>query len=186
MKHKSYLCSPADFNGILVWAQASAWPRFIPFLAYHLSQPRCVSAPYRPYSRSSPRCLALSQDKGSRATGPFASFWGEESLPLRIDVGAIFPIPQAAIDGRDMKKLVFSFMCVSHSVPKSFCPVHIAGDQAGCIVAWSTKLAMHPRIWKWDAISTYLLKTAVYAVTPLCLFCFHGGSSHDIPQNRFP
>ena len=31
-----------------------------------------------------------------------------------------------------------------------------AGDQAGYIVAWSTKLAMYPRIWKWDAISTYL------------------------------
>ena len=30
------------------------------------------------------------------------------------------------------------------------------------------------------------LKTVVYAVTPLFLFCFHGGSSHDIPQNRFP
>ena len=47
------------------------------------------------------------------------------------------------------------------------------------------KLAMHPRIWKWDAISTYLLKTAVYAVTPLVLFCFHGGSSHDIPKTGF-
>ena len=33
-----------------------------------------------------------------------------------------------------------------------------AGDQAGYIVAWSTKLAMYPRIWKWDVISTYLLK----------------------------
>ena len=31
-----------------------------------------------------------------------------------------------------------------------------AGDQAGYIVAWSTKLAMYPRIWKWDAISTHL------------------------------
>ena len=31
-----------------------------------------------------------------------------------------------------------------------------AGGQAGYIVAWSTKLAMYPRIWKWDAISTYL------------------------------
>ena len=29
---------------------------------------------------------------------------------------------------------------------------------------------MHPRIWKWDAISTYLLKTVVYAVTPLSFF----------------
>ena len=76
-----------------------------------------------------------------------------------------------------------SSKCVSHSVPKSFPQ---AGDQAGCIVAWSTKLATHSRIWKWDAISTYLLKTVVYAVTLLFLFCFHGGSSHDIPQNRFP
>ena len=33
---------------------------------------------------------------------------------------------------------------------------------------------------------TYLLKTVVYAVTPLFPFCFHGGSAHDIPQNRFP
>ena len=31
-----------------------------------------------------------------------------------------------------------------------------AGGQAGYIVAWSTKLAMYLRIWKWDAISTYL------------------------------
>ena len=61
-------------------------------------------------------------------------------------------------------------VCVSHSVPKSFPQ---AGDQAGCIVAWSTKLAMHPRIWKWDAMSTYLLKTVVYAVTPLFLFVPH-------------
>ena len=34
--------------------------------------------------------------------------------------------------------------------------LYSAGDQAGYIVAWSTKLAMYPRIWKWDAISTYL------------------------------
>ena len=32
-----------------------------------------------------------------------------------------------------------------------------AGDQAEYIVAWSTQLAMYPRIWKWDAISTCLL-----------------------------
>ena len=28
--------------------------------------------------------------------------------------------------------------------------------QAGYIVAGSTKLAMYPRIWKWNAVSTYL------------------------------
>ena len=32
-----------------------------------------------------------------------------------------------------------------------------AGDQARYIVAWSMKLAMYLRIWKWDAVSTYLL-----------------------------
>ena len=48
-----------------------------------------------------------------------------------------------------------------------------AGDQAGYIVAWSTKLAMYPRIWKWDAISTYLLKFELLT-SSFTVVCLHG------------
>ena len=44
----------------------------------------------------------------------------------------------------------------SHKAPFGVLPF-TAGDQARYIVAWSMKLAMYLRIWKWDAISTYLL-----------------------------
>ena len=55
-----------------------------------------------------------------------------------------------------------------------------AGDHARYIVAWSMKLAMYLRIWKWDAISTYLLyylakqvQMVLDALVRRCLsFCF--------------
>ena len=50
-------------------------------------------------------------------------------------------------------------------------PKKNAGDQAGYIVACSTKLAKYPRKWKWDAISTYLRKLLV---SFSAVVCFHG------------
>ena len=44
----------------------------------------------------------------------------------------------------------------SHKAPFGVLPF-TAEDQARYSVAWSMKLAMYLRIWKWDAISTYLL-----------------------------